>query len=254
MPLHLGATSASKVYLGATPATKVYLGATQVWPAGAPAAASYSDIVAADSPIAWYRGNGTLVDAIPGGSPATAMNGATFGPALTSVGGQSFSLDGVDDYFSAPDQAKLDLTGQITIECWAWLDTLKAPGQFGTLFWKGATSATNRFGFQLVQNRVETQIGSNHYIRSSALATNTLYHFVGVRTTTALNLYVNGQLDNAITSGTFSTATTANTEPLRIGSWDGAIEFLDGRIGEIAIYNRALTTAEINEHYTAGTP
>jgi len=56
-------------------------------------------------------------------------------------------------------------------------------------------------------------------------------------------LYVNGTL---VSTDPYVPATTASTGPLRIGGnaiWTD--EFLDGRIDEIRIYDRALTTTQI---------
>ena len=66
--------------------------------------------------IVWYRGDNSPLDwGVNPPNHAAMENGATF--ALGKVG-YAFSLDGVDDLVAAPDNDKLDITGDLTIEAW----------------------------------------------------------------------------------------------------------------------------------------
>jgi lysophospholipase L1-like esterase len=74
-------------------------------------------------------------------------------------------------------------------------------------------------------------------------------HLVAVRNaaTNQSLLYVNGILEAAATSS--YTGSFANTSSLNIGHYANGY-FFNGRLDELAIYNRALTAQEVEHHYT----
>ena len=44
----------------------------------------------------------------------------------------------------------------------------------------------------------------------------------------------------------------ANTKAVVLGSWDAASEFLSGTIDDVAVYAKALTPAQVANHYNRG--
>jgi hypothetical protein len=85
---------------------------------------SYSSEVLADSPSAYWRlgeSSGTTVVDETGANPGTYTGGVTLGQpgALQGSLNTSVSLDGVNDYASAPDSDSLDATTGVSIEAWA---------------------------------------------------------------------------------------------------------------------------------------
>ena len=76
----------------------------------------------------------------------------------------------------------------------------------------------------------------------------TWHHMVGVvnRTTAVASLYVDGKLYDSQSS--FSTENVNSTAAVRIG---GSVLFV-GSIDEMRVYNRALSTSEIYDLYSAG--
>jgi hypothetical protein len=85
---------------------------------------------------------------------------------------------------------------------------------------------------------------------------NTWYHVAFVYDGANRMIYINGQLDaSQADSGNFPT----NDQPVRIGAW-GTFEgcggtptrFFYGSIDEVAIFSRALTPEEIQQHYLNG--
>src|SRR5438128_1336972 len=64
--------------------------------------------------VGWWPGDGDAND-IHGGHHGTLQNGATFAPGMV---GQSFSLDGVDDYVSIDHDESLDGFTGATIDAW----------------------------------------------------------------------------------------------------------------------------------------
>jgi hypothetical protein len=84
--------------------------------------------------------------------------------------------------------------------------------------------------------------GSNLTAEGAALAANVWTHVAGTYDGTTVRLYVNGvQVSSRPAGGPISTS----TGPLRIGGNSLWGEFFEGRIDEVRVYNRVLTSSEI---------
>jgi len=84
----------------------------------------------------------------------------------------------------------------------------------------------------------------------SYLSTDVWYHVGYTLSGTALTLYVNGVEDS---STTISASPDDNDEVLRVGvATHASVERFNGTIDEIRIYNRALSSAEIQESFQKG--
>jgi hypothetical protein len=82
---------------------------------------------------------------------------------------------------------------------------------------------------------------------TTATVAGTWYHFAVTYDGATMRMYVNGALE-ASTASALSIPNT--TYPLRLGSLDPApTNRFAGRLDEIAIYNVALSTAQVAEHY-----
>jgi V8-like Glu-specific endopeptidase len=163
-----------------------------------------------------------------------------------------------------PFHADLNPPGPFSFEIWARPSQTAQRGVLGTslapdpvsgnlggwLLVQGTDSPTSGNGFEFSIYTTETD--SSRVIASypSTLTAGAWYHVVGVFDGTSVILYVNGSLAASIPLPA-NTAFRANTwGPLvtcgRRGSW-----FL-GDLDEPAFYSRALTNAEVQEHYQAG--
>lgn len=70
----------------------------------------------------------------------------------------------------------------------------------------------------------------------------------------AMDIYVDGNSDGATVNYAL-TASSLNNEPLFIGAHDPVTgKYLNGSIDEFAIYNRALSAAEVQELYNKALP
>lgn len=195
----------------------------------------------ADGPVWWARGNGTTADET--GGTAGTLIGAVYGGAILTArpSAQSFSCDGVDDYVSFPAQAKLNFTSPLTIEAWV------RPASTSVGFHQIAGTANHCIERSGNAFTLYTQ-GSSSLIGTTPITAGQTYHVAGVWNGTTAVLYVNGVAEN-----TYSPVVPAASNVLRIGSYNGSSEFLDGLVAEAAVYNKALTAARIAAHYTAGT-
>lgn len=209
---------------------------------------AYGTLILSHGPTAWHRLDGSANDFFSGNA-GTLTNGAAYGSRLlpANPAGQSVNLDGTNDFVSIVDHAGQKSTANFSIEAWVNADVWKAGWQ------SIVTKASGSYSLQVNNDQIQFRMSDGGNLRGMFgpnLAAQTTYHIVGVREGTTQRLYVNGVqvASQTITSG----ASDAAAGPLRIGSWDGVNEFLDGRVDEVAFYQRALTPAEIAEHYDVG--
>ena len=199
--------------------------------------------------IAHWPGDGTAAD-VAHGRDGTLVGGATYAAGKV---GQAFSFNGTDSSVSVPDSPDWSLPGDFTIETWVKIDALHGVAEalvaqdegFGT---------TNKWMFWYAEGgdlAFEFGTGGVGYHAVSAAWSPTLsqwYHVAVTRSGSLYTLYVNGVV---IGTGTESTPLPDAAAPLTLG-WGETDWHLDGALDETAIYQRALSGAEINAVYTSG--
>lgn len=216
----------------------------------------YGALVLSDAPVAWWRGNGSTADET--GGTAGTLVGGTYGTSLLPARptAQTYSLDGVDDHVNVPHQAKLSVASQITVEAWFNADTVNvASGAFNVVVCKSGGPV---WSLDLDAGRPDFYLGGSIGVAArsgTALTAGTRNHIVGTYDGTNIRVHVNGtQVATAAASGAMPTGTGALLIGAIAVTAGGTVsDFFDGRIAEVAIYDRALTATEITEHYTAGT-
>lgn len=137
--------------------------------------------------------------------------------------------------------------GAFTLEAWATTPTaggnrglLSMFATNGALLWLN-TTGNGRFSFQVNSTNMDSGI---------QVIAGGKYHVVGTYDGTSRAIYVNGTLRSGPTSGV--TPTSVST-PLVTGNYaaSGVANFA-GVISDPAVYQRALTAAEVLAHYNAG--
>ncbi|CAD7849501.1 MAG: hypothetical protein [Olavius algarvensis Delta 4 endosymbiont] len=212
-----------------------------------------ADGVAAEGLVSYWQfdeGSGTIT-----GDSAGTNQGDIFGATWTTgeVDG-ALSFDGMDDYIEIPDAASLDITGDITLEAWI---KVAAPGSnYDGIITKSSGGEATQSVYALMQSA-----GSNAYYfaasdgtvihstgNTAVLSTGTWHHLVGVKNSTHVSIFVDGVLANS-KEAVFTMLT--NNEPVRIGRL-AQYGYFKGKIDEVAIYHRALTAEEIQQHFQHG--
>ncbi|PWU10785.1 MAG: hypothetical protein C5B50_24785 [Verrucomicrobia bacterium] len=212
--------------------------------------------------VAWWRGEGNAADSI-GGHNGTLRNGAAFASGLA---GQAFALDGFDDYvdFGAPSDL-LFRNNSFSVESWVnFTNAANLSDDEGIVSRYGNGSAVWLLG-RFRNGVIWFALDSNGFWspeRSVAspqvLSIKQWHHLAGVydHSSGDLKLYVDGQL-NATASGAPFTTTDTTGGTLSIGTWynyNGCCgsPAMAGLADEVALYNRALTAAEVQGIYDAG--
>jgi hypothetical protein len=159
------------------------------------------------------------------------------------------SFDGVDDYVSLPRVVQDDFT----IECWVKTTQTAATGHW----WRGrglvdgeVFGIVNDFGTALVGRKFAFGTGNPDITITSIKDINdSIWHHctaTRVKNTGTLKVYVDGALENASLGGTQSLTSPPR---LTIGCLQVNLNYFNGLIAEVRIYNRALSASEIQWNY-----
>ena len=208
----------------------------------------------ADGPVAYWKfdeSSGTsAADSSGNGYTGTLVNG----PAWTSgrVDG-ALNFDGTNDHVVTVDDP-LDITGSLTIAAWVYhtnnslVHHIASKNQNKVAApWQLAILTTNKLRSYTRGNSVDQMIDSNDVV-----SLNAWHHVVLVRdaTTSKVTFYIDGVQDSGGWKAYTPAQVAASAVTAKIGSrGDGASNFFPGKIDDLRIYDRALSTAEIFELY-----
>ncbi len=199
----------------------------------------------------WTFDDGTAKDTSGNGNNGT-INGAT---PVDGIIRRALSFDG-NDYVEALHSSNFDLK-ELTIELW-----IKAPSSMGGIVYRALLSKQSTVvndrdynfytystdGIKVTRLHFSShRFGSSSYNLPSAYNPNT-WHYVAftINLSAKYNYYSDGV---NFASGTGIVGNANNDYPIRIGRADN---YWNGTIDEVRVYNRALTSAEIQQHYVEG--
>jgi hypothetical protein len=182
-----------------------------------------------------YPGSGITVNSLTGGYNGTLVNGVGF----SSSNNGSFFFDGTNDYIIFSNS---DVMGSVyTQNIWfkksnSGLHLLADTGYAGAIVYSSKVEFyyTSSSPFLL-------SINYNFLI-------NRWYMISLVRGSTIKSVYLDGSLIGSVSSS--DSYDTSGTN-LYVGSNGGNSEFLNGNLGQVQIYNRALTQQEILQNFNA---
>jgi uncharacterized repeat protein (TIGR01451 family) len=210
--------------------------------------------------VSWWQLDetaGLIAADIIGGNDGTHVSGPT--PVVGIVAG-ALSFDGINDFVNIPS-AIIDVRQPYTLDAWIFLRTDRG-GVMGNVqvilnkdarlvggsvdlgfFITNRHGITRRLGVHHVGATVEGVFSSGQIPLNQWTHIAVTYDGIGTN-----QFYINGQLDTTASQGDGTNGATA----WEIGGGDPAGEFFDGLIDEVEIFNRALSTSEIQTIYNAG--
>ncbi|MDC1250216.1 gliding motility-associated C-terminal domain-containing protein, partial [Flavobacteriaceae bacterium] len=195
-----------------------------------------------------YSGSGDKWYDLTGNQNNGTINGATY---ISNDGG-SFSFDGSNDYISITDNSTLDITGDITISysvdlngapTWSPFITKGVIGDFNYSTWVGAD-----YGIDIDNGSTGSTI-KPLYVSSSEIKNGKFSKItISINSSSGnIKTYVDGILTNT-RSGTLG---SVNNSDLVIGKHNNNNYHGAGKIGQLLIYNSALTDQQVYQNYDA---
>jgi hypothetical protein len=202
------------------------------------------DVISLVGAYGFSEGSGTTtLDASGNSSPGVLLNGATW---IAGKYGFGASFDGVNDFISIPDSPSLQLGHTGTVEAWVRLDVRN---RWNAVLGKASSDddADHNYAIEIdPTNRPICLIGngtSANYAKSTtALAAQRFYHLACTWDGTKLRFYLDGVLKTT-TNQTITPASTGG--PLVIGQFGGNVDYIDGIVDEVRIFNVAVSQANI---------
>ena len=213
--------------------------------------------------VSWWSGNGDAND-LEGRNNGSLVNGAAF--FNSGKVDQAFLLDGIDDHVRVEDSASLDITDQLSIEGWIYptaftvrysliLSKWDAVGVEQRSYGMGLDSTNNKVYFRVSPDGREWGVRVGTVYASSAIPLFQWTHVAGTYDGQSMRIYVDGELSNQVAhdQGIYSGSCDVGLGAGVCGVGYGDFRYpFKGLLDEISIYDRALTTSEIQAIYAAG--
>jgi hypothetical protein len=169
--------------------------------------------------------------------------------------------DGGNDVVTITDPGVFNFTSNRTLSLEAWVNGAPAQESGAAIVSKGYGGGGEQYSLDVQGGHFRFYVRDNTASHPStvALSSNapnyTWQHVVAVydQAASRMQLWVNNAL---AASGTTKTSLLDTSDPISIGSRKSTLSSgydlnFDGRIDEVAVYNRALTTSEIAAHFNA---
>ncbi|UCE38011.1 MAG: PKD domain-containing protein [Thermoplasmata archaeon] len=190
-----------------------------------------------------------VIDQSSNGNHGTAVNGPTTASGKIGMAGDFEASS--SHYVEVPDAANLDISGNITLEAWVYLESYT--GNHQSILSKG--NAYNlMIGRTTHTAQMEVRIGGNWVARMSSteIPLGTWTHIAGTynHQTGLVQIFINGVEENGTNQNNPSMGhIESNSHPLWIGAnptvWG---RYFDGLIDEVSIYDRCLSGEIILYH------
>jgi hypothetical protein len=190
--------------------------------------------------VAWWKGESNAVDQVSGSSGSLVGN-TGYDQGMV---GQGFVLDGSGDGVQVPASTNLHLQN-LTIEAWIKRSSASVPsfgsGNHGVIFSHGTGGYF--FFVNADGNLVLSKMGNPDFALGPAITDTSFHHVAVSKEGAAIVFYLDGV---AYPAGNYNVTFTFTHAPA-IGYFaeNGDNSFY-GKIDELSIYNRALTTNEIS--------
>jgi len=171
-------------------------------------------------------------------------------PTYSNTNGGILTFNGSNQYGSTP----LSLGGYTAYTLAAWIKTTVANKEILSTY--GVHNIFDLFissSNKLSVYAYATGGAVSYRVSTASITTGSWVYCVGVYqgSTATLNTYVNGNLDNGALNGTIPASLAAGASTVVIGNVTIGSFYFNGSMGQISIYNRALSAAEIAQNYNA---
>ena len=192
-----------------------------------------------------YSGSGNTWTADTGNN-GTLVDDTSYDEEL----GDFFDLDGSGDYISLNTSGYLD--GDFTVEMWWNFDNLMPTNDYQMLWGaSGYGGSGSGLGHYINDNKIQTWIDvsgttSNPVTSGAVLTQNKWHHIVLTRSGGTYTQFLDG---SQVATGSGSSA-SLDSSTTRIGaSSANSLYNVDGRVGQVRVYDKALSADEVMQNY-----
>ena len=206
-----------------------------------------------------FPGTGTTWTDLSGnGNHGTLQNGVIFNNANYG----SLVFDGINDFFVTNSNLDLSNTDKLTIQI-----ILKTAQTSAGIIMEHSVDWNSNNSFGIISNypypstKIQfTDHNQNYNVSSSVDSINdNNWHLFSVTTDRSLGatdqnlIYIDGKAANKVNVSNLSNDNSGNftSHKLYLSSRAGSANFFNGSIGQVLIYNRVLTAAEIQQNFNA---
>ena len=197
-----------------------------------------------------YPGSGTSWYNLNGNNTGSLINGPTY----NNANGGSIVFDGSNDYVSIPNSSSLN-PANITVS--AWINRAGAVYYSHFIGLPVSDSAWSppymSYGIEYIGTTdvMSFSLGfsdsSFAYTNATAFGNNQWFQFIGTYDGTNVKVYLNGAIQTTRAETKTMAASSAN---FYIGSNNTSTGYpLNGKIGSVQVYNRALSASEVLQNY-----
>ena len=226
---------------------------------------AFSDAISSLSPVMHWKLNetsGTTVEDAVGTNDGTYTNGVLLGASGVDSGATAAEFDGTNDYIEIPHSSDMSLTDG-TVQ--AWFNTNDATKK-QAIFSRDSTGfddGGHLTAFIEADGSISVRLQSisqSYFVQSAAglIGTGNWHHIAFSFGANGMELFVDGDL---VDTDAYTGGTTGNSEPLVIGanSWlsndataDNLLDYFDGQIDEVAIFDEQLSQSDIDSLIAEG--
>lgn len=216
--------------------------------------ASTQPVPAPPGLVAWWTADDNAKDVISG-MDGILPGGTRFVPGKV---GKAFGFNG-EQLITVPDMPLLNPTERVSLEGWVFVPAFPSRDQMMIAGKFDPANDVSQYALTLMCPSGNWYLsagigvaGTNRMIQSATpLQSNQWFHAAMTYDGSFLKIYLNGKLDKSMAlNGPISTS----KEPLVIGGYRDSHPdvALNGRVDELSLYDRALSAAEVQAIYHAG--
>lgn len=209
--------------------------------------------VSTDGLVGYWPFNGNANDESGNGNNGT-VNGATLTSDRFANANSAYSFDGASNFIEIPNTSSLQNISSITIGAWININQLYQSGGAGffSILHKSNQQGTyGSYDFGIWSPSIIAHLNDQGTSVNFPITLGVWQYVSVVIKDYVTSFYLNGSLLWTGPSGSW-TNNYLNTMPFLIGiDMPGLIEYANGKIDDIAIYNRALTQEEITNMYNS---
>ncbi len=216
-----------------------------------------------DGLVGWYPFTGSLVD-----SSGNTNNGINYGATLTTDRygnpNSAYSFDGTSSFISIHDNPTLRPSDSLSIGAWVWIDTTIV-NSFSGIVDKPVNVPSSFASYQLITGNVSAGQQGDPGLTTRTTAgyawtadvthsyCNQWMYVVGTWDGANMRCYQNGILVATVPqTGSIIYSADSITIGIRLGTYSTyGTDAFKGKIDDIVIYNRALTSCEVTRLYNS---